>query len=156
MKEAKIADAMCGMRALSIRQPYAELILRGIKRIEYRSRPTRIIGERFWIYAAGKKWSGASGRWAVKQADNIVVPSEPLPPWMLELAEGLRLFPHELPTGVIVGSAVIERCAAPVPSLRSDASSPIPLYEWHLTGVERVAHQRKPRGHPQPVWFKPF
>ena len=30
------------MRALSIRQPYAELILRGIKTIEYRSRPTRI------------------------------------------------------------------------------------------------------------------
>ena len=106
------------MRALSIRQPYAELILRGIKQIEYRSRPTRIIGERFWIYAAGKKWSGVSGRWPVKQADNIVVPSEPLPPWMLELAEGLRLFPHELPTGVIVGSAVIERCSVPVPSLR--------------------------------------
>ena len=34
------------MRALSIRQPYAELILRGIKTVEYRSRPTRIIGER--------------------------------------------------------------------------------------------------------------
>ena len=31
------------MRALSIRQPYAELILRGIKTIEYRSRRTRII-----------------------------------------------------------------------------------------------------------------
>ena len=28
------------MRALSIRQPYAELILRGIKKIEYRSRRT--------------------------------------------------------------------------------------------------------------------
>src|SRR5437763_4945114 len=39
------------MRALSIRQPYAELILRGTKRIEYRSRATKIIGERFLIYA---------------------------------------------------------------------------------------------------------
>ncbi len=39
-------------RALSIGQPYAELILRGIKTIEYRSRRTRIIGERFYIYAA--------------------------------------------------------------------------------------------------------
>jgi hypothetical protein len=28
------------MLALSIRQPYAELILRGIKTVEYRSRPT--------------------------------------------------------------------------------------------------------------------
>ncbi len=40
------------MRALSIRQPYAELILRGIKTVEYRSRSTRIIGERFHIYAS--------------------------------------------------------------------------------------------------------
>ena len=37
-----------GVRALSIRQPYAELILRGtcgqqIKPVEFRSRPTRII-----------------------------------------------------------------------------------------------------------------
>lgn len=37
------------MRALSIRQPFAELILRGIKRSECRSRPTRMIGQRFWI-----------------------------------------------------------------------------------------------------------
>src|SRR5687768_18607703 len=44
-----------GMRALSIRQPWAELILRGVKKIEYRSRPTRLIGERFYIYAAKGK-----------------------------------------------------------------------------------------------------
>ena len=37
---ADIAD----MRALSIRQPYAELILRGIKPIEFRSRPTNLLG----------------------------------------------------------------------------------------------------------------
>jgi hypothetical protein len=34
------------MRALSISQPYAELILRGIKPIEFRSRQALIIGER--------------------------------------------------------------------------------------------------------------
>jgi hypothetical protein len=44
------------MRALSIRQPYAELILRGIKPIEFRTRPTRIIGQRFHIYAS-KQWA---------------------------------------------------------------------------------------------------
>ncbi len=38
-------------RALSIRQPYAELILREIKIIEYRSRPTNI-RERVYIYAS--------------------------------------------------------------------------------------------------------
>ncbi len=42
-------------RALSIRQPYPELILRGVKTIEYRSRPTRIIGERFYINASRKE-----------------------------------------------------------------------------------------------------
>ena len=39
------------MRALSIRQPYAELILRGVKTAELRSRPTRVVGERFHLYA---------------------------------------------------------------------------------------------------------
>ena len=43
------------MRALSNRKPYAELILREIKTVEYRTRPTRIIGERFYIYASKAK-----------------------------------------------------------------------------------------------------
>jgi hypothetical protein len=30
------------------------------------------------------------------------------------------------------------------------------LYEWHLTDVENAERFRKPRGHPQPVWFTPF
>jgi hypothetical protein len=38
-------------RALSIHQPYAELILRGKKKSEYRSMPTNIRG-RVYIYAA--------------------------------------------------------------------------------------------------------
>jgi predicted transcriptional regulator len=48
------------MRALSIRQPYAELILRGIKTAELRSMSTTIVGERFYIYACKKKLSVAS------------------------------------------------------------------------------------------------
>src|SRR5262249_43513590 len=40
-----------GARALSIRQPHAEAILRGVKQIEYRSAPTHIRG-RILIYAA--------------------------------------------------------------------------------------------------------
>ena len=48
------------MRALSIRQPYAEEILRGIKKIEYRSRRVsdELMRERFYIYAAKGKGSG--------------------------------------------------------------------------------------------------
>lgn len=44
-------DTQSHMRALSIRQPYAEQILRGKKRIEYRSLPTKIRG-RVYIYAS--------------------------------------------------------------------------------------------------------
>jgi hypothetical protein len=150
------------MRALSIRQPFAELILRGIKTVEYRSRPTRIIGERFFIYATKRELSVdrcqlpvKGGIWSRDLAVPGHTPDErPLPPWMIELAEGLRMWkPGELPTGVIVGSAIVERCAGPiVPS----SLSPGPYYQWHLTGVERLAQLRKPKRHPQPAWFNPF
>jgi hypothetical protein len=148
------------VRALSIRQPYAELILRGLKTVEYRSRPTRVVGERFWIYAAGKKWPPAGpagpGRSAGAAAwsCDLAAADGPrgLPPWLAELASALRLFPHELPTGVIVGSAVIERVTAGDPSNNGGR----PIYHWHLAGVERAERPRKPTGHPQPVWFKPF
>jgi hypothetical protein len=67
------------MLAISIRQPYAELILRGIKTVELRSRGTLILGERFYIYAAKAKakrliWSEDLG---------VRTP----PGWMIELAE---------------------------------------------------------------------
>jgi len=206
------------MRALSIRQPYAELILRGMKTIEYRSRATRIVGERFYIYASkGGAWGqktgvrragSGSGRETPVRSDDLSVGD--VPPWMIELANALRLFPHDLPTGVIVGSAVIEKVVEvacgqwsvsrgdgevnrgdgevsrgdgevssgdgevssgdgevasgqlPVAGgghLRSLATGDSPLatmFEWHLTGVERAKRARKPKGHPQPVWFKPF
>ena len=128
------------MRALSIRQPYAELILRGIKTIEYRSRATRIIGERFYIYAAGKRWTGGEQKiWS----SDLAMPGDGPPAWMMELAKHLIL--GDLPTGVIVGSAVIEKVT------HGDD-----VYEWHLGDIQRIARLRKPRNHPQPSWFKPF
>lgn len=57
-----------------------------IKKIEYRSRPTHIIGERFYIYAS-KKWAGVNGH--VPHADGI--------------EQGTA------PTSVIVGTATISR-----------------------------------------------
>jgi hypothetical protein len=69
-------------RAISIRQPYAELILRGQKRWEFRSVNTTLIGERVWIYASSR-------------------PVRDLTAWRsIELGS-------ELPLGVIVGSVVI-------------------------------------------------
>src|SRR5438045_3131547 len=96
------------MRALSIRQPFAELILRGIKTIEYRSRPTRIIGERFLIYASR---SPAKRSWSSDLAMPDARGAGGLPDWMLELAEQMKMIPPGivLPVGVIVGSARIER-----------------------------------------------
>lgn len=116
------------MRALSIRQPFAELILRGEKTIEYRSRPTRIIGERFYIYAAKGpgRWNGAGIQ--VSRDQGI---------------EGTG--DAALPRGVIVGSAVISHCT------RDNG-----LYEWHLADVRRYRQPRRPKRHPQPVWFVPF
>jgi len=127
------------MRALSIRQPFAELILRGVKTVELRSRSTTIIGERFYIYASKAKpkkpiWS-----------NDLRVGTPPA--WMIELAEQVKMIEPGaiLPTGVIVGSAIIEKVT------KSDD-----LYRWHLKDVERLSRLRKPRLHPQPVWFKPF
>lgn len=43
------------MLAPSVRQPYAELILRGVKTAELRSRGTSVVGRRFYLYAAKAK-----------------------------------------------------------------------------------------------------
>jgi hypothetical protein len=72
------------MRALSIRRPYAEQILRGTKRFEYRSRPTAIRG-RVYIYASLK-------------------PGKP------EAFKRLHIQPGDLPTGVLVGTVEITEC----------------------------------------------
>jgi len=134
-----LPDTTNTMRALSIRQPYAELILRGIKTVEYRTRATRIIGERFHIYAS--KTPASRPIWS----EDLQVGRPPK--WMIELAEQIGLMEPDalLPTGVIVGSAVIEKVT------QNDD-----LFEWHLIEVERATRPRRPAKHPQTVWFKPF
>ena len=68
-------------RAISIRQPYVEQILRGTKKREFRSRPTQM-RERVYLYAALRLADGARTT--------------------LDLAT--------LPKGVIVGSVEIAGC----------------------------------------------
>src|SRR4051812_12908141 len=74
------------MLALSIRQPFAELILRGIKTVEYRSRRTGIIGERFHIYGPkgpkARREDGTKGAWSYDLSGRGGPPG-----WMIELAE---------------------------------------------------------------------
>jgi hypothetical protein len=87
MRKAKPASektTMKNMRALSIRQPYAEQILRGNKKIEYRGRPTNI-RERVYIYAS-------------------------LTPGDAEDWKAMKMQPGDLPTGVLVGTVEISDC----------------------------------------------
>lgn len=72
------------MPALSIRQPHAEQILRGKKKIEYRNMPTNK-RERVYIYAS------------MTPADQ-------------EAWDGIGLEPGNLPTGVIVGTVEVVGC----------------------------------------------
>ena len=70
------------LRAISIRQPYAEQTLRGTKLREFRSVNTSI-RERVWIYASARPAADAAAWRAVGKE------------------------PGDLATGVIVGSVVI-------------------------------------------------
>jgi hypothetical protein len=71
-------------RALSIRQPFAELILQGLKTIEYRTRPTKI-RERVYIYAS-------------------------LTPGPSEAFAEMSMVTGDLPSGVLVGTVEIVDC----------------------------------------------
>jgi hypothetical protein len=109
-------------RALSIRQPHAEAIMRGVKKIEYRSGPTKI-RERIYIYAG-------LGRYSSKDEYR-----------MMAQYKINDISCDDLPRGVIIGTVELHAC---------DGG------DWHVRAPERATRLRKPNGHPQPVWFKPF
>ena len=77
--------------------------------MEYRSRATRIIDERFHIYA-----SRSAAKHPLVWSRDLAMPAPPhtLPDWMIELAKQVGMIEDLrsatgalLPTGVIVGSA---------------------------------------------------
>ena len=110
------------MRALSIRQPHVEAIMRGVKTTEFRSAATRIRG-RFYIYAALGRYSRADEAEMMAQygIDDVAC--------------------DDLPRGLIVGTVELYDC---------DGG------DWHVRNPERAKRLRKPKNHPQPVWFNPF
>jgi len=71
-------------RAISIRQPYVEMILRGIKKAEYRSKLTHVRGQ-VYLYAS-------------------------LKPGNEKYYAKLGVVPGTLPTGLIVGTVEIIDC----------------------------------------------
>ena len=114
------------MKALSIRQPHAEAIMRGVKPIEFHSRPTDVRG-RIYIYASLRRFRAE------------------------EEAEMLQMYGIEdvdidaLPRGVLIGTVEIWDCTG------SDRK-----YEWHFRSPERATELLKPTKQPQAIWFHPF
>jgi hypothetical protein len=122
-----------GMRALSVRQPWAELIVRGSKTIECRARPT-YVRERIWIYAA-------EGRAHRATLSTITVTDE-----------------RVLVRGLLVGTADLVGCRRLQPSDSAEACLPIDFdgYAWLLVRAERLATPLRPTCRPQPEFFMPF
>ena len=125
--------------------------------MELRSVSTNILGERFYIYASKGRSSLVTGHLSgKKKAWSKDLTNEQPPDWMIELAEQVGMIEPGalLPTGVIVGSATIEK-VTPLP-LTTNNQQLTTLFQWHLADVERAKKLRKAKNHPQLVWFNPF
>ncbi len=125
-------------RALSVRQPWAELILRGEKTIEVRTIPTNIRG-RVAVYAS-------LGRATAAEEHDVTAT--------------FRIDVDGLPRGVLVGAVDIVGCARLTPADARAAVVPLEAgctdYGWRLERPVRLFPAMPPANHPQPVFFRPF
>lgn len=124
--------------ALGVRQPWVELILRGIKTIEVRSQNTRVRGT-IYLYAA-KKLS------TLPAADVA--------------ARANRLDCESLPMGLLLGSVEIWN-ARPATSRDTGAACVPPeflrdSFAWELRNPRRFQQPEAVRFLPYGVWFYPF
>ncbi|MBX3438465.1 MAG: ASCH domain-containing protein [Planctomycetaceae bacterium] len=124
--------------ALGIRQPWAELILRGIKSIEVRSLPTNVRGT-IYLYA-GQHFAD------IPHADIMVA------------QHGLDA--DRLPRSLILGTVDIVDCRPCATADATAACVPASMlegkYGWRLTNPVRLDEPFKPRFLPYGVWFYPF
>lgn len=118
------------MLALSMRQPWAELLMQnrkdhgehdefGTVNVEYRSRATKVRG-RIYIYASLGRGN--------KHEEN-------------EWGECFDLDMDSLPRGVIVGTVDLVGCDDDM---------------WYLRDPQRLSEPVKPKRRANPVWFYPF
>lgn len=114
------------MRALTIRQPWAELIIGGRKRYELRSRRTHIRG-RIWMHA---------GR-TVEDAD----------------AERAGLDPTSLPRGVLLGTAELVGCSPFTPEM-ADEMRRARIYFGDWEDNLFAWEMSSPRRLPEPIPWK--
>ena len=124
--------------ALGIRQPWAELILRGIKTIEIRSSQTRIRGP-IYVYAS-KKLAKA--------------------PHVDKAIEKTGLNVEELPRGVLIGTVEIVDSFPVHQKHAAAAGVPAEIlkgkFGWKLANPQRLQTLITPDYLPYGVWFYPF
>ena len=124
--------------ALGIRQPWAELILRGVKTIEVRSQNTNHRGP-IYIYAAKKLADIPAAEKAARQ---------------------FRLDVTELPRGVVVGTVEIVSSQPCRPSDAAAACVPkaylTDCFAWRLENPQRLMQALTVRFLPYGIWFYPW
>ena len=113
-------------KALSLRQPHAEAVMRGVKIVEKRSQPTEVRG-RIYIYASYSR---------------------------LEAAEEAKLMIEygiddrscdELVRGVILGTVELTNCTGTKGN-----------YKWNLKNPDRLRRLKTPAHTLRSTWFTPF
>jgi len=124
--------------ALGVRQPWAELILRGIKTIEVRSQGTQRRGT-IYLYSS-KKLSDL--------------------PAAAVAAEKYGIDPETLPMGRLVGTVEILDSTIAEPAHTGKACVPpevlVDQFAWHLRNPQRLDEPLAVRFLPYGVWFYPF
>jgi hypothetical protein len=125
-------------KALSIKQPWAELILMGLKKLEVRQVPTDV-RERVYLYA---------GLGVVDEHGQ-------------QRCQELSIDPEILPRGMIIGTVQIIGCLparkGDIEKSGGDPETPIQgWYTWYLARPRRLKRDLLPKNNPQPGLFKPF
>lgn len=123
---------------LSLQQPWAELILRGVKTMEIRSLPV-VPGKTIYLYAGKRCASQSFARDAVAQHQ-------------LDL--------NQLTTGMVVGTVDIVDCRLALADDEASALVPAEIlagkYSWVLGHPQRWRSPLPPLHVPYGVWFYPF
>ncbi|MFO1004407.1 MAG: ASCH domain-containing protein [Planctomycetaceae bacterium] len=125
-------------RAFGIQQPWAELILSGIKTIEIRTL-TVLPGGPFYLYASKQVSKSA---YAIEAA----------------MRAGLEL--ENLPRGVLIGTCYVQECRPATPEDVTAACVPEEVLRgkqaWILGSVSRLESPQPILNPPFGMWFYPF
>lgn len=126
------------MIALGVQQPWAELILRGVKTLEVRTVDTRTRGT-IYLYAS-KRFSSFPAATTAAKKHSVDLDA--------------------LPCGLLVGTVEIHATSRCRPADAAASCVPRDLLRnrigWHLRNAERLEEPLPVRFLPYGVWFYPF